>query len=221
MKRLFLTTVCAFVVACMSSCYPDGPDYVHEKDIALTHYDENADFSALKTFVIPDSVVCIQADSNSAFAAELKEEILSLVKRNFEDCNYQLLTEEEAETQTPDFVVTVTAFSTPTFNYTVWGNYWGWYPGWNWFGWGPSWFGYYPWYPWYSGSYYYAYDKGTVVIDMLDAKNADSETKRIPVLWSGVVNGILSGSETYLYERLEKNIDQCFTQSPYLKTTNK
>ena len=143
MKRLFIFGVCVLVVLCMASCYPEGPDYVHEKDIALTHYDEKADFSTLKTFVIPD------------------------------------------------FVVTVTAFATPTFSYNSWGNYWGWYPGWDWFGWGGVWGGWYPWYPWYSGGYYYAYDKGTVVIDMLDAKKADKETKRVPVLWTGMVDGIL------------------------------
>ena len=111
MKRLFIFGVCVLVVLCMASCYPEGPDYVHEKDIALTHYDEKADFSTLKTFVIPDSVVYVQGDSNATgLANELKEEILSLVKQNFEAYNYQLLTDEEAEAQTPDFVVTVTAF---------------------------------------------------------------------------------------------------------------
>ena len=162
----------------------------------------------------------VQGDSNATgLANELKEEILSLVKQNFEAYNYQLLTDEEAEAQTPDFVVTVTAFATPTFSYNSWGNYWGWYPGWEWFGWGGVWGGWYPWYPWYSGGYYYAYDKGTVVIDMLDAKKADKETKRVPVLWTGMVDGILAGNQNYLAERLEKNINQCFIQSPYLKTT--
>ena len=94
MKRLFIFGVCVLVVLCMASCYPEGPDYVHEKDIALTHYDEEADFSTLKTFVIPDSVVYVQGDSNATgLANELKEEILSLVKQNFEAYNYQLLTD--------------------------------------------------------------------------------------------------------------------------------
>ena len=54
---------------------------------------------------------------------------------------------------------------------------------------------------------------------MLDAKKADKETKRVPVLWTGMVDGILAGTLNYLAERLEKNINQCFIQSPYLKTT--
>ena len=96
MKRLFIFGVCVLGVLCIASCYSEGPDYVHEKDIALTHYDEEAYFSTLKTFVIPDSFVYLQGDSNATgLANELKEEILSLVKQNFEAHNYQLLTDEE------------------------------------------------------------------------------------------------------------------------------
>lgn len=48
MKRLFIFGVCVLVVLCMASCYPEGPDYVHEKDIALTHYDEESGFFYFK-----------------------------------------------------------------------------------------------------------------------------------------------------------------------------
>lgn len=221
MKRLFMFGMLVLCVVGMTSCYPDGPDYVHEKDIALTHYDEGVDFSDYKTFVVPDSVVIIRPDGDSALIdQEIQEQILTLVKQNFTDRNYQLLTTEEAEVQQPDFVVTITAFALPTFNYASWGNYWGWYTGWSWFGWGSVWGGFYPWYPWYSGSYaYYAYDMGTLSIDMLDAKNVDEESKHIPVLWSGVNSGILAGNQAYICDRIERSINQCFIQSPFLKTT--
>ena len=218
MKRLFILGILSLALVCMISCYPEGPEYVHEKDIALTHYDEKADFLNYATFVMPDSVVLITPDGDSAtIDQEVSAQVLELVKKNFTDRYYTLLSSEEAKNQTPDFMVTVTAFTTPVFNYTTWGNYWGWYPGWSWFGWGSSWGGYYPWYPWYAGSYsYYAYDKGTLVIDMLDVKNADPQSKHIPVLWSGVNTGILAGSKVYLCDRLVRSINQCFTQSPYL-----
>jgi len=32
---------------------------------------------------------------------------------------------------------------------------------------------------------------------MLDAKKADKETKRVPVLWTGMVDGILAGNQNY------------------------
>lgn len=221
MKRLIILGISVLIVACMTSCYPDGPEYVHEKDIALTHRDENVDFADYKTFVLPDSVVFIQPDGDTArIDKEVSDSIISLVKQNFTARNYIFLTEADAAGQEPDFVVTVSAFSTPVFNYSTWSNYWGWYPGWSWFGWGSPWGGYYPWFPWYGGSYsYYAYDNGTLSIDMLDAKNANEETKRIPVLWSGVNSGILAGSRNYIIQRLERSINQCFIQSPYLKTT--
>lgn len=220
MKRVFIFWILFLTVWCMVSCYPEGAEYVHEKDIALTHYDEQANFALYTTFVMPDSLVFIQPDGDTArIDQEVSERLIELVKQNFTDRNYRLLTAEEAENQTPDFMVTVTAFATPVFNYTTWGNYWGWYPGWNWFGWGSTWGGFYPWYPWYGGSYsYYAYDKGTLSIDMLDVKNADPDSKHIPVLWSGVNTGILAGGKVYLCERLERGINQCFIQSPYLRT---
>lgn len=220
MKKLFMFGITVLFVVCITSCYPEGPEYVHEKDIALTHYDDQANFAFYTTFVMPDSVVFIQSDGDTArIEKKVSDRLIQLVKQNFTDRNYQLLTPEEAENQTPDFMVTITAFATPVFNYSTWGNYWGWYPGWSWFGWGGVWGGYYPWYPWYGGSYsYYAYDKGTLSIDMLDIKNADPETKHIPVLWSGVNTGILAGSTVYLCERLERGINQCFIQSPYLRT---
>lgn len=221
MKKLFILGISFLTVVCMTSCYPEGPEYVHEKDIALTHYDENADFGTYKTFVMPDSVVLMSSERDSGLISqESQEKLLNLVKKNFEERNYKYLTAEEAKSQTPDFAVTVSVFTTPTFRYTSWGDYWGWYPGWDWFGWGGPWSSYYPWYPWYGTSVsYYAYDKGTIVMDMLDAKKADADSKHIPVLWSGVIDGILAGRDAYVCERVEKNVNQCFIQSPYLKTT--
>lgn len=221
MRKLIIYGITLLSVLWMTSCYPEGPEYVHEKDIALTHRDDSVNFADYKTFVMPDTVVFICPDGDTArIDEEVSEKILTLVKENFTARNFQLLTEEEAEAQTPDFVVTITAFGTPVFNYTTWGNYWGWYPGWSWFGWGGPWGGFYPWYPWYGGSYaYYAYDTGTLSIDMLDVKNADEKSKHIPVLWSGVNTGILAGSKVYICDRLERSINQCFIQSPYLKTT--
>ncbi len=220
MKKLLILGMLILIGVGMSGCYPEGPEYVHEKDIALTHYDDQVNFALYTTFVMPDSIVFIQPDGDTArIDKKVSDQLTGLIKQNFTDRNYKLLTTEEAETEVPDFVVTVTAFATPFFNYTTWGNYWGWYPGWDWFGWGGAWGGFYPWYPWYGGSYtYYAYDKGTLVIDMLDVKNADPESKHIPVLWSAVNTGILAGSSVYICDRLERSINQCFIQSPYLRT---
>lgn len=137
MKKLLILGMLILIGVGMSGCYPEGPEYVHEKDIALTHYDDQVNFALYTTFVMPDSIVFIQPDGDTArIDKKVSDQLTGLIKQNFTDRNYKLLTTEEAETEVPDFVVTVTAFATPFFNYTTWGNYWGWYPGWDWFGWG-------------------------------------------------------------------------------------
>lgn len=215
MKRLVIRGISALILVCMVGCYPGGPEYVHEKDMALTRFDRNVNFADYKTFVMPDSVVFIKVDGDSAsIGQEVQQQILDLVKRNFTERDYQLLPTAEIQTVKPDFAVIISAFATSVYNEANWENYWGWYPGWNWLGWS----GFYPWYPKGNGSHaYYAYDTGTLSIDMLDVRNADENTKRIPVLWSGVNSGILSGNRVSLCERLQNSINQCFVQSPYLK----
>ena len=60
------------------------------------------------------------------------------------------------------------------------------------------------------------------MIDMVDIKNmqlpsSQDENPKIDILWTGAVNGILVGSDASISNRLTKQIDQVFTQSPYLE----
>ncbi len=217
MKRKLLY-VCAVLLlpVLVVSCYPDDADYVDELDIAMTNYDEKADFSAIRTLAMPDSVVVIGENKDmNKVSHRFDAQILSLVKKNLSEYGYTFLsTDEIKDGKEPDGILTVSAFTSSYFIYGdayPWYDYWGWYP-WGIFDW------YYPgmrpayiWYPVAS------YQTGSVSIEMLDPKKADKETQRIPVIWSGVVNGILAGSDNYIEQRLEKNIGQCFVQSPYLK----
>lgn len=218
-KILFPVVLAIGLVA----CYPNDAQYIDEFDTALTHYDETTDFTQFHTFVMPDSMVYIRTNGDTVrIDREFDKKILSLVRKNFENYNYRQLTPEEITAGAqPDIAVTVSAFSNAYFYFSYgysWYDYWGWYPGWNWF-WGSSWYSYYPWYPWYGGTTVYAYDQGTVLIDILHPAGIQEGSSRIPVLWTGVVDGILAGSRNYINSRLEKNINQCFIQSPYLKTT--
>lgn len=219
MKRLWNYGLCVLATFCLVSCYPDDAEYIDELDIALTHYDEKTDFTNYKTFTIPDSIVFIKYNGDSVrIDRNFDEQILSLVRKKLENYNYIYIASENiTATNKPDVVITITACSTPyvywDYGYS-WYDMWSWYPFWGDFGWGP---GYMPWYSWYGASAY-SYENGTLAIEMLDTKTQTDDSKRIPVLWTGVVEGILSGSPAYIGSRLEKNIDQCFKQSPYLKT---
>src|SRR5215213_5354628 len=43
-------------------CYPKGAEYIDELDLVYTNYDATADFSAKKTYSIPDSVIKITGE---------------------------------------------------------------------------------------------------------------------------------------------------------------
>jgi hypothetical protein len=52
------------------------------------------------------------------------------------------------------------------------------------------------------------------VIDMVStAPRTDGKAN---VVWTGIADGLLQGSSTSILNRLDKQINQCFIQSPYL-----
>jgi hypothetical protein len=44
-----------------------------------------------------------------------------------------------------------------------------------------------------------------------------ASTNTLPVVWNGILNGLLEGSDASILARVTTNIDQMFKQSPYLK----
>lgn len=219
MKRLFYLLLTGLFAQCIVSCYPGGADNVKDLDVAITNYDKNADFANYVTYTLPDSIVYfVDQGSRAMMSTGLDTVILNLVNQKFTDMGYQEIPNPTDSTSPkPDFVITVSAFSNTSYYFlnSNWYNNWGWYPGWDyWFGWNTS-FG--PWYPWHP--VVYSYRSGSVVIEMLDTKNAVPDSKRIPVLWTGIADGILSGSSTSILNRAIQEINQCFAQSPYLDKT--
>ncbi len=72
-----------------------------------------------------------------------------------------------------------------------------------------------PYYPWSPVSLF-SYRSGSIVIDMLDPSNVAEASNKIPVIWSGIVDGVIAGSQNSILQRADKQIKQCFVQSPYL-----
>ena len=196
------------------SCYPDGADYIDELDLVYTNYDPNTDFSAKKTYSIPDSVIKITGDNfddpdgngkPQFVKATYSSVILSQLKKDMELLGWTLVDKNDH----PDVVLLVsTTTTTNLYYYYDWG-YWGWYypgynPGWGWY------------YPGYYPPYITGYRSGSVFIQMVDNKAAvDSEN--IPVLWSCIINGLAEGSTADITYRTQVNIDKAFSQSTYLK----
>ena len=185
----------------------------------MTSYDRDKDaayFAGLKTFSMPDSIVYFVSKNDEIMGNhQFDQAILTLVASKFEALGYQRIV--GSETDKPDFFVTVSAFSNVNYYFVGnnWYDYWGWYPGWNWYGW--DWPYFRPYYPWGPVNVF-SYRSGSIVIDMLDPSNVNESSNQVPVLWSGIADGIIAGSASSIQQRAEKQINQCFAQSPYLGT---
>ncbi|MCI5706877.1 MAG: DUF4136 domain-containing protein [Odoribacter sp.] len=190
----------------MSSCYPEGADTVEDYDVAITNYDKGADFSSFSTFAIPDTIVYFANDKNAKLDHQFDEQIIQVVTDNFIKRGYTKVENPE----TASFIVTVSAFSNINYSYYIdnWYNNWNWYWGW----WPGGAFN--PYYPWYPVSVY-AYQSGSVVIDMIST-TARSDNK-VNVIWSGIADGLLQGTQQSIINRVNTQLNQCFIQSPYLK----
>lgn len=205
MKRLLILLLTGLFAQFLVSCYPEGADKIQDYDVAMTNYDKSADFGTFTTFSIADTIVYFSNDKGTTLSHQFDQQIVDLVTANFEKRGYELVD----TTENPSFVVTISAFSNINYAYYVdnWYNNWSWY--WGWWG-GP----FNPYYSWYPVSVY-SYRTGSVAIDMIStAARSDGKAN---VVWTGIADGLLQGSNSFILSRLDKQINQCFTQSPYLK----
>jgi hypothetical protein len=202
-------------MAPLFSCAPDsGFNTIQDYDVVATHYDPKTDFSSLRTYSMPDTLIH-RRDPEDASSVNLSREhdqlVLTLVRDNLEDLGY----EEEADpgSNRPDVYVIVSATLTEWLANASedWWDYWGWYPHWP-PSWGPGWGTYYP----FPINYFYR--AGTVFIDMIDDEVPAGEEQIIPILWTASINGIMLDTSSGAEDRLTANIRQAFDQSPYLAT---
>ena len=204
------------LIGLLSGCYPEKIEYVDEYDMAGTMYDEEADFSNFTTFHVIDTVMHIVDDEEGDpnLDRENDEFILNLVRQNMLDLGYTEMTETDSLNR-PDLELLVNVMTVDYYTYySYWNSYWGYYGGWNW--WYPG-GGYYPGYPGYpGGGYYNSYSTGTLAIEMVDTQAEVGEDDVRPgVVWLGLVSGLLTSNSSQ--GRLDKQINQVFTQSPYLQ----
>ncbi|GGF48413.1 DUF4136 domain-containing protein [Echinicola rosea] len=202
----------------ISACTPQGADYIEDLDIALTFQDPEVNYDNYSSYHLPDTVVLISNDDNTEISSEMEGYILSEVNQQFRSMGWDRNTEPVSDGS--DVVLMVSVVDLLNVQYVSWWDYWGWWPGW----------GYYPyppdgWYPYYPGGccYFggvYSYREGTIIIEMVDPNSieavSDGEPDRLPVMWAGGLNGVLQGDENNIKNRIDRGMDQIFTDSPYL-----
>lgn len=216
-KQICKSWIVALVIAIipmMMSCEQQGPEYVEDYDLVATTHDPKFDFSQPTYYQIPDTIVHIvpEGSFHDPISHKYDDRTIELIKEEMNSLGY--IEADEMNQETPDIMLTVSAMST-TYIGVVNNN---WYYYWGWYGWGSyyPWFGpgYTPWYPYYNT--YYTYKMGSVIIQMMDMENADTENKKLPIIWEANISGLLQGSDSYIQSRIENNIPKAFDQSQYL-----
>lgn len=232
--KIFGITILASAI--LAGCYPKEDLNYSDLDIAVSHHDVNFNFNALagKVCVIFDTVAHVVDEDADVPEGKYDDLIIAEVLKNLNTTAFDTvyLVKDSSDIipgREPDMGVTITAWETDFYNY----NYYPWYDYWYW-GWGWGWYYksgslksaqninyyYYPWYPW-GGGYYYSYTTGTIVIDIVNASemerpNSKGDQIELPIIWTGILNGIVSDSKSGAESRISNEIEQVFTQSTYL-----
>jgi len=203
MKILKILSLTALVFL-LTQCYPEGPEYYDEMDLVYSNYDGTNDFTAQKTYSIPDKIMLVDDDliggEDPNFVKEpYATQVLEKIKLNMANYGWTLVSEDK----NPDVMLAPVGVQVTTTTYWGYGGYWDWWYG-GWYGW------YYP-YPVVT-----SYSTGSLVVTMLNPKDLSPDGKARAV-WTFIVNGILSSSSADFANRVAKGVDQAYIQSPYLK----
>lgn len=232
MTRIFGVSI--LTASILFGCYPSEDLYYSDLDVAATNYDADFNFDNLdgKICVIFDTVAHVIDEDDEAPEGEYDDQIIAEVLKNMKNTSFDTvyLVKDSSDIipgYEPHMALTITAWETDVYNYYYYPYYNYWYWGWGWYKKSSSLkstekadYYYYPWYPW-GGGVTYSYTTGSIILDIVNAEEIDKpenpdDAVDLPIIWTGFINGILSGSESDQSTRIETQIEQVFTQSPYL-----
>ena len=195
----------------LAGCYPGEAPV---SDIVATLHDTDNDFTTYATFTLPDSVVDAGDPDDPGYievSHEYDDAVLARIRSNLVALGWTEIPEDSiTSTRVPDVVIMVTALISETTNIWYYPPYWGW-----WGGWYGGWWGYYPGWGYPCCYDVTTYTTGTIGIDMAAMKDVDPDTETAPIAWAARLNGLVNKTNA-TQARIEKAIDQAFSQSPYL-----
>ncbi len=192
------------------SCQKEpSTDSLHRDFLVYTAYDTKADFTAVETYFIPDSILIIGNSNKATYWSDSNaQQIVAAVADEMRDAGFTRSTDKE------------TADAGLQLSYVEQNTY---YVGYD----NPYWWGYYPYYwsPGYWGNwggwhypYYiqYAYTSGSLMIEMVALTAEEGAEKKLPVLWDAFIGGLLTSSQQVNRQHIVDAVEQAFEQSPYL-----
>lgn len=191
---------------------PDVYDVGREKDVAITYYDVDADFGQLLTYSIIDTVPLVEWGSDVDSLVWEASSRSSLIIDNMNAQMASLGYTKVEPSANPDILLNASILSLEI-------EYIGYYTSYPYYGWGGGYYWGYPdygyYYPYYY-PYYYTQSFGTVLMEMIDAKNINESTHQLRAVWTGMVVGSTDQGGD-IDSRITDGINDCFSQSPYLK----
>lgn len=202
--HILVTLFAISQAACLKS--PDT-EKLSNSFVVQTSRDKEADFSSFKTYYISDTIALKTSNPNdSLWFDNNASQLVNTVKQNMASRGYTLVGRDDS----PELGLGLTAVRDLNIGVI--------YPGWWWGYWGGCYWYYYcgypPYYPW-SGVVY-SIPTGTLILDMIDLKNAP-ETGQLSVPWGSVMSGGLGNTANDIQLGVEA-INQSFAQSSYIQT---
>jgi Domain of unknown function (DUF4136) len=178
--------------------------------------DSTFNFATLHTFAMPDTVVHFTPITGTPLdvSRQFDQTALNRVRQDLVARGYVEITNPQVVR--PDFIVLVGATATQNYNAFVgysWFSVWGFYSGWDWFkpGFNTTWGIIYPWFGVVGVT---AYQRGTLIVDLIPTSEVNLTTRTIRSAWTGVAASLLDGSVDA--NTVNTAIDEMFRLSPYL-----
>jgi len=201
-KLLFLLMGSTLLFACKKT--PDT-DELMNSFVVQTAKDPNANFTSYKTYYISDTIALRASNPNDTLWTDASaKQLIDVVKSNMNSRGYTFV----GHGANPDLGLGMTAIKDLNIGVI--------YPGYWWGYWGGCYWGYCGYPPYYGYGAIYSIPTGTMILDMIDLKNASANAKLF-VPWSSVMSGGLGNSGNDLQLGVEA-INQAFNQSSYIQT---
>lgn len=203
-KFLIVLATPLIIISCRKT--PDTSQLLDDF-VVQTSKDPDANFSTYKTYYISDTIALRTTNPNDTLWTDNDaKQLVAKVKSNMAARGYVLTGPQNR----PDLGLGLSAVKNLNIGVI--------YPGWWWGYWGGCyWYyycGYYPYYP--MGGMIYSVPTGTLILDMIDLKNATANDN-LTVIWGSVMSGGLGNTSNDLQLGMDA-IDQSFAQSPYIQT---
>lgn len=202
MKKLVLMLM-GFVLLMACRKTPDTEE-LSNSFVVQTAKEADANFGQYQTYHISDTISLHTTNPNDTVWSDAEsKQLIEAVKSNMNSRGYTFVGRNDH----PDLGLALVAVKDLNIGVV--------YPGWWWGYWGCYYYycGYPPYYGWGA---IYSIPTGTLVLDMIDLKNAAANAKLV-IAWSSVMSGGLGNSSSDLQLGVQA-INQAFTQSAYIQT---